>query len=47
MLSNKKSTIYPRTFAQYITCIDKPSITNYLHIDKFPNILFIKGLEYE
>lgn len=47
MLGNKKSTICPRTFAQYLACIGKPSITNNLHIDKQPIIPFSEGLKYE
>ncbi len=47
MLGNEKSTICPRTFAQYFVCIGKPSITNNFHIDKHPIIPFIEGLKYE
>lgn len=47
MLSNEKSTIFSRTFAQYLACIGRPSITNNLHIDKQPIIPFIEVLKYE
>lgn len=47
MLSNKKSTICPRTLAQYLACIGKPSIAKLFHNDKHPIITFIEGLKYE